>query len=69
MTSNQGQISQNLDHDIEQLEIIIQPLRAEIDNMNANIRCRHQAHITTRFLNILIDRAEEKQRILRQNQN
>ena len=69
MTSNQGQISQNLDHDIEQLEVIIQQLRAEIDNINANIRCRHLAHITTRFLNILIERAEEKLRILRQNQN
>ena len=69
MTSNQGQISQSLDHDIEQLENIIQQLRVEIDNINANIRCRHLAHITIRFLNILIERAEEKVKILRQNQN
>ena len=69
MTSNQEQIIQNLDHDIEQLENIIQQLRVEIDNINANIRCRHLAHITIRFLNILIQRAEEKIRILRQNQN
>ena len=69
MTSNQGQISQNLNHDIEQLENIIQQLRAEIDNIIANIRWRHLAHITFRFLNILIERAEEKIRILRQNQN
>ena len=69
MTSNQGQISQNLDHDIEQPDNITHQLRAEIDNINANIRCRHLAHITTRFLNILIERAEEKIRILRQNQN
>ena len=68
-TSNQGQISQDMDHDIEQLENIIQQLRAEIDNINANIRCHHLAHITTRFLNILIARAEEKIRTLRQNQN
>ena len=69
MTSNQGQISQNLDHDIEQSENIIQHLSAEIDNINANIRCRHLAYITTRFLNILIERAEEKLRTLRQNHN
>ena len=69
MTSNQEQISQSLDHDIEQLENIIQQFRFEIDNINANVRCRHLAHITTRFLNILIERAEEKIRILRQNQN
>ena len=69
MTSNQGQISQNLDHDIEQLEVIIQQLRAEIDNINANIRCRHLAHITHRFFNILIAREEEKIRTMRQNQN
>ena len=67
--SNQGQISQDLNHDIEQLEHIIQQLRAEIDNINANTRCRHLAHITTRFLTILISRAEEKLRTLRQNQN
>ena len=54
MASNQEQISQNLDHDIEQLENIIQQLRVEIDNINANVRCRHLAHITIRFLNILI---------------
>ena len=69
MTSNQGQTIQNLDHDIEQLENIIQQLRAEIDNINANTRCRQLAHITTRFLTILISRAEEKLRNLRQNQN
>ena len=67
--SNQGQISQDLNHDIEQLEHIIQQLRAEIDNINANTRCRQLAHITTRFLTILISRAEEKLRTLRQNQN
>ena len=33
MTSNQGKISQNLDHDIEQLENIIQQLEAEMDNI------------------------------------
>ena len=69
MSSNQGQTSQNPDQDIEQLENIIQQLKVEIDNINANIRCRHLAHITIRFLNILIQRAEEKIRILRQNQN
>ena len=69
MSSNQGQTSQNPDHDIEQLENIIQQLRVEIDNINANIRCRHLAHITIWFLNILIERAEGKIRILRQNQN
>ena len=69
MSSNQGHTSQNQDHDIEQLENIIQQLRVEIDNINANIRCRHLAHVTIRFLNILIQRAEEKIRILRQNQN
>ena len=66
---NQGQISQDLDHDIEQLENIIQQLRAEIDNINANTRCRQLAHITTRFFTLLISRTEEKLRNLRQNQN
>ena len=67
--SNQGQVSQDLDQDIVQLENIIQQLKAEIDNINANTRCRQLAHITTRFLTILISRAEEKLRTLRQNQN
>ena len=67
--SNQGQISQDINHDIEQLEHIIQQLKAEIDNINANTTCPHLAHITTRFSNILISRAEEKLRNLRQNQN
>ena len=31
--SNQGQIRQDLNHDIEQLEHIIEQLRAEIDNI------------------------------------
>ena len=63
--SNQGQISQDLNHDIEQLEHIIQQLKAEIDNINANNTCPQLAHITTRFLTILISRAEEKLRNLR----
>ena len=53
----------------EQLENIIQQLRAEIDNINANISCRQLAYITTRFLTISISRAEEKLQLLRQNQN
>ena len=57
--SNQGQISQDLNQDIEQLDHIIQQLKAEIDNINANTRCPQLAHITTRFLTILISRAEE----------
>ena len=67
--SNQGQISQDLNQSIEHLEHIIQQLKAEIDNINSNIRCPQLAHITIRFLNILIERAEEKIRTLRQNQN
>ena len=67
--SNQGPISHDFDQDIEQLENIIHQLKAEIDNINANTRCRQLAHITTRFLTILISRAEEKLRNLRQNQN
>ena len=67
--SNQGQISQDLNQNIEQLEYIIQQLKAEIDNINANTRCPQLAHISTRFLTILISRAEEKLRNLRQNQN
>ena len=67
--SNQGQISQDLNQNIEQLEHIIQQLKAEIDNINANTRCPQLAHISTRFLTILISRAEEKLRNLRQNQN
>ena len=67
--SNQGQISQDLNQSIEHLEHIIQQLKAEIDNINSNIRCPQLAHITVRFLNILIERAEEKIRTLRQNQN
>ena len=67
--SNQGQISQDLNQNIEHLEHIIQQLKAEIDNINSNIRCPQLAHITIRFLNILIERAEEKIRTLRQNQN
>ena len=67
--SNLGQISQDLNQNIEQLEHIIQQLKAEIDNINANTRCPQLAHISTRFLTILISRAEEKLRNLRQNQN
>ena len=67
--SNQGQISQDLNQSIEHLEHIIQQLKAEIDNINSNIRCPQLAHITIRFLNILIERAEEKIRTLRQSQN
>ena len=61
---NQGQIIQDLDHGIEQLENIIQQLRAEIDNINSNVRCHQLAHITTRFLTLLISRTEEKPRTL-----
>ena len=57
--SNHGQRSQDLDHDIEQLENIIQQLMAEIDNINANVRCRQLANITSRFLNVLISNAGE----------
>ena len=67
--SNQGQISQDLNQNIEHLEHIIQQLKAEIDNINSNIRCPQLAHITIRFLNVLIERAEEKLRVLRQSQN
>ena len=67
--SNQEQISQDLNQNIEQLEHIIQQLKAEIDNINANTRCPQLAHISTRFLTILISRAEEKLRNLRQSQN
>ena len=57
--SNQGQISQNLDRDIEQLENIIELLRAEIDNKNTNGICRQLAYITSRLLTVLISRAEK----------
>ena len=67
--SNQGQISQDLNQDIQQLENIIRQLNAEIDNINANISCPQLAQITTRFLNISIEREQEKLRNLRQNQN
>ena len=67
--SNQGQISQDLNQSIEHLEHIIQQLKAEIDNINANTRCPQLAHISTRFLTILISRAEEKLRNLIRNQN
>ena len=67
--SNQGQISQDLNQNIERLQLIIQQLKAEIDNINANTRRPQLAHISTRFLTILISRAEEKLRNLRQNQN
>ena len=58
--SNQGQISQDLNQNIEHLEHIIQQLKTEIDNINSNTRCPQLAHITVRFLNILIERAEEE---------
>ena len=67
--SNQGQISQDVNQNIIQLEHIIQQLKDEIDNINSNIRCPQLAHITIRFLNVLIERAEEKLRVLRQRQN
>ena len=67
--SNQGQISQDVNQNIIQLEHIIQQLKDEIDNINSNIRCPQLAHITIRFLNVLIERAEEKLRVLRQSQN
>ena len=67
--SNQGQISQDVNQNIIQLEHIIQQLKDEIDNINSNIRCPQLAHITIRFLNVLIERAEEKLRVLRHSQN
>ena len=67
--SNQEQISQDLNQNIEKAEHIIQQLNAEIDNINANTRCPQLAHISTRFLTILDLRAEEKLQNLRQNQN
>ena len=67
--SNQGQISQDVNQNIIQLEHIIQQLKDEIDNINSNIRCPQLAHITIRFLNVLIERAEENLRVLRQSQN
>ena len=67
--SNQGQIGQISNQDIENLENIITQLKAEIDNINANVRCPQLAHITTRFLSILISRAEDKLRTLRESQN
>ena len=66
---NQGQIGQISNQDIENLENIITQLKAEIDNINANVRCPQLAHITTRFLSILISRAEDKLRTLRESQN
>ena len=67
--SNQEQISQDLNQNIEQLELIIQQWKAEIDNIIANTRCPQLAHISTRFLTILISKDEVNLRILRQNQN
>ena len=67
--SNQGQIGQISNQDIENLENIITQLKAKIDNINANVRCPQLAHITTRFLSILISRAEDKLLTLRESQN
>ena len=67
--SKTGKRLQDLDYDIEQLKNIIKQLKAEIDNIDVNVRCPQLAHITARFLSISISRAEEKLRTLRQNQN
>ena len=59
----------NINHQIQALETMIQQLSSEIISIAANLECEALKTVTKRFLQVLIQRAESKIRLLRESQN
>ena len=67
--SEQGQINQSTDQEIQNLETIIQQLESEIRNVEITIECQTLKRVTINFLQILKSRANAKIQALRENQS
>ena len=67
--SEQEQINQSTDQEIQNLETIIQQLESEIRNVENTIECQVLKRVTINFLQILKSRANAKIQALRENQN
>ena len=67
--SEQEQINQNTDQEIQNLETIIQQLESEIRNVENTIECQTLKRVTINFLQILKSRANAKIQALRENQS
>ena len=66
--SEQEQINQSTDQEIQNLETIIQQLESEIRNVENTISCQVLKRVTINFLHILKSRAETKIQTLREKQ-
>ena len=64
-----GRDQTNISQEIQALETMLQQLDSEMMSIEANIECETLKRITMRFLQVLIDRAETKIRLLRERQN
>ena len=67
--SEQEQINQSTDQEIQNLETIIQQLESEIRNVELTIECQTLKRVTINFLQILKSRANAKIQALRENQS
>ena len=67
--SEQEQINQSTDQEIQNLETIIQQLESEIRNVETTIECQTLKRVTINFLQILKSRANAKIQALRENQS
>ena len=67
--SEQEQINQSTDQEIQNLETIIQQLESEIRNVENTIECQTLKRVTINFLQILKSRANAKIQALRENQS
>ena len=67
--SEQEQIDQSTDQEIQNLETIIQQLESEIRNVEITIECQTLKRVTINFLQILKSRANAKIQALRENQS
>ena len=67
--SEQEQINQSTDQEIQNLETIIQQLESEIRNVEITIECQTLKRVTMNFLQILKSRANEKIQALKENQS
>ena len=67
--SEQEQINQSTDQEIQNLETIIQQLESEIRNVENTIECQTRNRVTINFLQILKSRANAKIQALRENQS
>ena len=67
--SEQEQINQSTDQEIQNLETIIQQLESEIRNVENTIECQTLKRVTINFLQILKSRANAKIQALKESQN